>query len=86
MGEALSPNQVVFFIRASYSYCIANFRLGSINVFFILVGLQWTRRREGWIQGWCIPNFDLVCIGWIFIGLGGQDAVSKEEDTWLGEA
>lgn len=78
-GRETRP-QLWLFFKALYFSCMAKNHLGSIRTCLIDLGSWWVRRREGWILYWWIPNFDLDCIGWLFIGLGGESEKELEDE------
>ena len=51
---------------------MAESQFGSVKACFTFFGSQWVRRSEGLILGRWIPDLDLVCIGWVLGGLGGE--------------
>ena len=85
--------QVLFFIKAPYSCCMAERQFGSVKACLTDLGSQWANKRVGLTLGKWIPDFDPVCMGYVFGGLwgevGGRDEgvdselVTKGWHCWL---
>ena len=64
-----TKSQVWFFSKAAYSSCMAESQFGLVRACLTPFGSLWAKNNEWWIRGVCIPDLDLVCIGWALVVL-----------------
>lgn len=79
LGGRGTKSRVLFYSKASYSSCIAVDQSEFSRASLTVLGSKWARNSEGCRLGLWIPDLDLVCIGWVLVGI---DVGAGTDSLW----